>query len=82
MKRYVQDLSPEDRRTWRRWQAGWFGFYVVVITSLIGISLLVPRQANTELAETTVTIARRAVERPTAIPTTPATKTFVEKPRW
>jgi hypothetical protein len=72
MKRYVQNLSPEDRKTWRRWQAGWLGFYVVLIASLFGISFLIAQKADIELVEHTEPVQRRAAERPVPAPTSPA----------
>jgi hypothetical protein len=47
MKRYVQRLSPEARREWRRWQAWWIGFYTVIVVALVGIGFLVPGSDDT-----------------------------------
>ena len=34
MKRYVQDMSPEERKVWRRWQIRWTCVYAVVLAVL------------------------------------------------
>jgi hypothetical protein len=51
MKRYVQEMSQKDRRSWREWQTWWTCFYAVVIAALIGVGYLVPRSVDTELAQ-------------------------------
>jgi len=35
--RHTQNLTPEDRKTWRRWQAGWVCFYLLLATALFEI---------------------------------------------
>ena len=50
MRRYIQNLSPEDRRTWRQWQAGWICFYLLMATTLFGIGSYLPSR-NAELAQ-------------------------------
>ena len=54
MRSYIEKLSPEDRKTWRQWQAGWYGFYAVVVVVLFGIGTFLPPN-NTELAQSTDT---------------------------
>ena len=51
MKKYVQRLSPEARREWRRWQAWWICFYAVIVGALIGIGFLAPAPDDTGLAQ-------------------------------
>jgi hypothetical protein len=51
MKRYVQRLSPEARREWRRWQAWWICFYTVIVGALIGIGFFGPAPDDTGLAQ-------------------------------
>jgi hypothetical protein len=36
MKRFPSNLSPEDRRTYRRWVGGLFLSYLVTVTVAIG----------------------------------------------
>lgn len=82
MKRYANlNLSAEDQRTWRRWQAWWIVFYVVATAILFGMNSLIPRQADTEFAETVDAARRPAVERTIAGSTAPSTRTSMEKPR-
>jgi hypothetical protein len=64
MKSYIAKLSPEDRKTWRQWQAGWFCFYAVVVMALLGIGTFLP--GNTELAQSTPTDFK-AMKTPPAI---------------
>src|SRR5260370_13172129 len=48
MKRFVRELGPEDRKTWRRWQAGCVCFYLTIVAVLIGIRSLVPKSVDAE----------------------------------
>jgi hypothetical protein len=47
MKRYVQRLSPEARREWRRWQAWWICFYTVIVVALVATGFLAPGSDET-----------------------------------
>ena len=38
MKRYPSNLSPEDRRTYRRWTGGLFLAYFVAVIVAIGVT--------------------------------------------
>ena len=63
MKRYVQDMTPEERRAWREWQAWWTCLYAVVIGALIGIGTFIPRSDDTELAQSAPIVQPHAGER-------------------
>jgi hypothetical protein len=61
MKSYIEKLSPQDRRTWRQWQAGWYCFYAVVVMVLFGIGTFLP-PGNTELAQSVPTDTKKPPE--------------------
>jgi negative regulator of sigma E activity len=63
MKRYVQDMSPEQRKVWRRWQTRWTCFYAVVLAVLIGIGFFNATE-DTEFAQSRPSVQRLAGERP------------------
>jgi len=62
MRSYIQKLSPEDRRIWRKWQASWICIYAVLAMTAIGIGSFLP-PANTELAQSMPTDTK-AMKRP------------------
>lgn len=53
MKRYLQRMSPDERRTYRRWQAGWIGIYltIAIVLAVVGGALSGPR--DIELVQAT-----------------------------
>ena len=48
--RHMQNLTPDDRKIWRQWQAGWICFYLLLATALFGIGSYAPPR-NAELAQ-------------------------------
>jgi hypothetical protein len=56
MKPFPSNLSPEDRRTYRRWVGGMFLSYLVAVTIVIGITL--PRSASDMRASSEIQVAR------------------------
>lgn len=50
-RKYLGELSPEDRKLWRRWQIGWCLVYSAVLLALIGVGYLLPGSTNNEIAQ-------------------------------
>jgi hypothetical protein len=50
MRNLLEKMSPEDRKIWRKWQAGWICFYAALAMAAIGIGAFLP-PGNTELAQ-------------------------------
>ncbi|TYO62706.1 hypothetical protein FXV83_31310 [Bradyrhizobium hipponense] len=48
-RKYLEELSLEDRKLWRRWQIGWSLVYSAVLLVLIGVGYLGPK--DTEIAQ-------------------------------
>jgi hypothetical protein len=48
MKSYLQTMSPDERRAYRRWQAGWVGIYLTIgiVIAIIGGVLSGPRDVE------------------------------------
>ena len=42
VRRYLQLMSPEERRTYRQWKATWVGIYVAIAVLLASVSSLIP----------------------------------------
>jgi hypothetical protein len=51
MKKYLQDISPQARSAWRRWQVWWIFFYAVVMIALGCIAGLLPAPGDIEVAQ-------------------------------
>lgn len=54
MKRYLQDMNEQERRRYRRWQAGWISFYALLAVALMGLSSLLPHR-GVEVAQNEIT---------------------------
>ncbi|MDA9489508.1 hypothetical protein XI08_10075 [Bradyrhizobium sp. CCBAU 11361] len=50
-RRYLDELSPGDRKLWRRWQIGWSLAYSAVLLVLIGVGYLLAGSKDTEIAQ-------------------------------
>jgi hypothetical protein len=62
MRNFIEKMSPEDRKIWRKWQAGWICFYAALAMAAIGIGAFLP-PASTELAQSMPTDTR-AIKKP------------------
>jgi hypothetical protein len=54
-RKYLEQLSPEDRQLWRKWQIGWCCIYCAVLAVLVGTAFLLPGSADTQLAGSSTT---------------------------
>ena len=63
MKKFLQEMSPEERSTYRRWQSLWVCIYAAVAVVLFGIASFMPGPRDTEIARSssTQTVARAGV---------------------
>jgi hypothetical protein len=51
MRKYLQDMSPEGRSAWRRWQVWWICFYAAVVVAIACISSMLPAPRDIEVAQ-------------------------------
>jgi hypothetical protein len=65
MRSFIEKMSPEDRKTWRRWQTGWVCFYAALAMAAIGIGAVLP-PGNTELAQSMSTDTKSMKKLPDA----------------
>lgn len=49
-RKYLDELSPGDRKLWRRWQIGWSLAYSAVLLVLIGVGYPLAGSKDTEIA--------------------------------
>jgi len=50
-RKYLEELSPADRKLWRRWQIGWSLAYSAVLLVLVGAGYLQAGAKDTEIAQ-------------------------------
>lgn len=50
-RKYLDELSPVDRKLWRRWQIGWSLADSAVLLVLIGVGYLRAGPKDTEIAQ-------------------------------
>jgi hypothetical protein len=55
MKRFVQNMSPEEKMAWRRWRSLWFCIYAAVFVVLFGIANFLPAPRDTQVAQSAST---------------------------
>lgn len=61
MRSYIEKLSPEDRKIWRRWQAGWICFYAAVAVVMIGIGAFLPPD-STKVAQSMLEVSTQLTQ--------------------
>jgi hypothetical protein len=68
MRRFPDNLSAEDRRTYRRWVRGSFVFYSVAITIAVCVSWFNRPERDLQASNQTQVADLKPVVRPMAVP--------------